>query len=52
MLHFLEGEAEVTLGEEKYEVGEGAWAHMRARLPHSVRAKTEVKMLLLLSQGG
>lgn len=48
VLHFLEGEAQVTLGEQAYEAGEGFWAHMPARLPHSVLAKTAVKMLLLL----
>lgn len=48
VLHFLEGEAELTLGEDKRSVKAGAWVHMQAHLPHSIQALTPVKMLLLL----
>lgn len=48
ILHFLEGEARVTLGEDAFEAEPGAWAHMAAHLPHSIYAKTQVAMLLLL----
>ena len=48
ILHFLSGEAELTLGEEKLSAGPGTWIHMEARLPHSVLAQTRVVMLLLL----
>jgi quercetin dioxygenase-like cupin family protein len=48
MLHFLEGEANVTLGAEAISAGPGTWAHMPAHLPHSIEAKTTVKMLLLM----
>ena len=48
ILHFLSGEAELTLGEETLNAGPGTWIHMEARLPHSVLAQTRVVMLLLL----
>jgi quercetin dioxygenase-like cupin family protein len=48
ILHFLEGEGELTLGEEKFNVSPGAWAHMPPRLPHSLVASTPLKMMLIL----
>lgn len=45
---FLEGEAALTLGEEKLDVGPGALVHMEPKLTHSVVAKTPVRMLLYL----
>jgi quercetin dioxygenase-like cupin family protein len=48
LLHFLEGEAEVTLGEEQRQVSAETVIQIPANLPHSVRATTGVKMLLVL----
>lgn len=48
IMHFLRGEAEVTLGAEEISAKAGTWIHMTAQLPHSIRAKTPVVMLLLL----
>ena len=48
ILHFLKGEAELTLGKETSVARPGTWAHMPAHLPHSILAKTEVIMLLLM----
>lgn len=48
VLHFLRGSAEVTLGPDAHEVEAGAWIHMPARLPHAIRAREAVGMLLLL----
>ncbi len=48
VLHLLQGEAEVTLGQETFAAAAGMWAHLPAQLPHSIRAKTPVVMLLLL----
>jgi len=48
MLHFLEGEAKLTLGEDVSEVGMNSFVHMPANLPHSILAKTDVSMLLIL----
>src|SRR5262245_34431607 len=48
ILHFLKGEATVTLGDDTKEVGPGAWAYMSAGLRHSIRTHTPTVMLLLL----
>ena len=48
IMHFLSGEAEVTLGSESVRASGGTWIHMPPQLPHSVRAQTPVVMLLLL----
>ena len=51
IMHFLSGEADVTLGNEKAAAGEGTWIHMDAQLPHSIRTKTPVVMMLTLLKG-
>lgn len=51
VMHFLEGEAEVTLGEEKQQVSGGAWIHMAPQLPHGILARTPVTMLLTIYKG-
>jgi quercetin dioxygenase-like cupin family protein len=51
ILHFLEGEAELVLGNETKQARAGTWAHMAAHLPHSIRAKTSLLMLLILLPG-
>lgn len=48
ILHFLEGEASLTLGEEALTAQAGTWVHMPAHLPHSIEARSTVKMLLLM----
>jgi quercetin dioxygenase-like cupin family protein len=48
ILHFTQGEAELTLGTEQFTAGEGSWAHMPAHLPHSIKALTPTIMLLYL----
>ncbi len=48
IMHFLQGEARVTLGTDEHDIRSGAWIHMAAQLPHSIRTKTPVVMLLLL----
>ena len=48
-LHFLSGEATLTLGEDTVEARAGTWVQMPAHLPHSVLAKTAVTMLLTLT---
>ena len=50
VLHFLQGEADLTLGEDEMQAQAGTWVHMPPNLPHSVEAKTPVVMLLLLMQ--
>jgi quercetin dioxygenase-like cupin family protein len=48
IMHFLRGEAEVTLGAEKMQAREGTWIHMPPSLPHGILATKPVVMLLLL----
>ena len=48
ILQFIDGEARVTLGDESMDASPNTWIHMPARLPHSIRAKTPVVMLLTL----
>lgn len=48
VLHFITGEATLTLGEETAEAQAGTWIHMSPELKHSVKTKTPVVMLLLL----
>lgn len=48
MLYFVEGEADLTLGDASMSVKPGAWVHMQPNLAHSILAKTRVIMLLLL----
>jgi quercetin dioxygenase-like cupin family protein len=48
ILHFLSGEADLTLGEDSKPVQMGSWAYMEPHLPHSIVAKTTVVMLLCL----
>jgi quercetin dioxygenase-like cupin family protein len=48
MIHILNGEATLTLGEDIHEATGGTWVQMTPNLPHSIHAKTAVKMLLTL----
>jgi quercetin dioxygenase-like cupin family protein len=48
VLHFLQGEAKLTLGDDTVEAKTGSWVHMAKSLRHSIQAKTPVVMLLLL----
>jgi quercetin dioxygenase-like cupin family protein len=51
VLHFLQGEAKLTLGDDTVEARPGTWVHMPTGLRHSIQAKTPVVMLLLLVKG-
>ena len=48
LLHFIQGEALLTLGSDVVGAGQGSWVHMPPGLKHSVKAKTPAIMLLLL----
>ena len=48
ILHVVQGEASLTLGDDTVEAQPGTWIHMASGLKHSVKAKTPVVMLLLL----
>lgn len=47
-LEIVEGEADITLGDELVAGRPGTWIHMPGNMPHSVVAKTPVTMLLTL----
>ena len=48
VLHFLQGEARLTLADDTVEAKPGTWVHMARGLGHSIQAQTPVVMLLLL----
>lgn len=48
ILQLLQGKADVTLGPDHIEAQTGTWIHMPAGLPHSIKARTPLSMLLLL----
>jgi quercetin dioxygenase-like cupin family protein len=48
IIHIVQGDARLTLGNDTMEASAGTWVHMPPRLPHSVYAKTPVVMLLLM----
>jgi quercetin dioxygenase-like cupin family protein len=52
VMHFLQGEAAVTLGDDRIAAAAGTWVHMPAGMKHSIQAKAPVVMLLLLLKGG
>jgi quercetin dioxygenase-like cupin family protein len=52
VMHFLSGEADVTLGSDHVNATAGSWIYMPAQLQHSISATTPVVMLLLLLKQG
>lgn len=48
ILHILEGEADLRLGDDARAAAAGTWVHMPPNLRHSIVAKTALVMLLLL----
>jgi quercetin dioxygenase-like cupin family protein len=51
VLHVLQGEATLTLGDDTVAGRPGTWVHMPAGLRHGVRAQTPAVLLLLLLKG-
>lgn len=47
ILYFLEGEAEVQLGDNKVNAQAGSFVYMPPMLPHAISAKTGLRMLLV-----
>ena len=48
ILHILEGEADLRLGNDAMAASAGTWVHMPPGLRHGIVAKTPLTMLLLL----
>jgi quercetin dioxygenase-like cupin family protein len=51
ILHFVQGEAALTLDADEVAAQPGTVVYMQPRLPHSIRAQTEVVMILLMLKG-
>ena len=51
MLYFVKGDAQITLGSETMAAHAGTYVDMPPNLAHSILAKSEVVMLLLMVQG-
>jgi len=51
MVIILDGEAEITIGSEKYTLNQGETIVMPAKIPHAVLAKEKMKMLLIVVFG-
>jgi quercetin dioxygenase-like cupin family protein len=52
VLYFLEGEAEVRLGDDTVSARAGSFVYMPPLLTHGIRAKSPVKMLLIQVKAG
>lgn len=48
MLFFVQGDAQVGLGDDIQQAKAGSWVHMSAGLKHSVKALTPMVMLLII----
>ena len=48
IIQIVKGDATVTLGDDQHELSAGAWMSMPPRLKHSIVAKTQLHMLLLM----
>ncbi|HZD58517.1 MAG TPA: cupin domain-containing protein [Anaerolineales bacterium] len=48
LLYFVQGEANLTLGNDEMKAGAGTWVHMAPRLAHRILAETPLIMLLIL----
>ncbi len=47
ILYFLDGEAELSLGDDKVSAQPGSFIYMPPMLPHAISAKSTVTMLLI-----
>lgn len=52
ILHFLSGEARITVGGDAHGARAGTWVHMKPDLKHSIYAESPTTMLLILLKGG
>ena len=48
IIHIIEGEMQIKLGDKQMKANAGTWVHMQAQLPHSLKALLESKILLYL----
>ena len=48
ILYILEGDAILKLGDDEHRVSVGSFVHMEAKLPHAIKALTNLTMLLVM----
>ena len=48
VVHVLDGEGDAVVGGEPHALGPGTWFRMPAGMPHSIRARTPLRMALYL----
>lgn len=48
VIQIIQGEASITIGDDRHEVGAGAWLYLSPHQKHSVFAKTPLHLLLLM----
>lgn len=51
IIQFLDGEADVTVGDQRIAAHANTFVHMPAKMPHSITAKKPTRMLLLMLKG-
>jgi quercetin dioxygenase-like cupin family protein len=52
VVHVLDGEGDAVVGGEAHPVAAGTWFRMPARMPHSIRARTPLRLALYLLPAG
>ena len=50
MIHILQGNCSLTLGNESQIAGPGAWAYLPANTKHALKAQSATHMLLIMFQ--
>jgi quercetin dioxygenase-like cupin family protein len=48
ILHILQGEADLTVGGERWDAGPHTWVFMQPHIPHAIVARTPLVMLLVM----
>jgi quercetin dioxygenase-like cupin family protein len=48
VIHVLDGEGDAIVGGEAHQIGAGSWFRMPARMAHSIRARTTLRLALYL----
>lgn len=51
VVHILDGQADITIGETKHQVKAGEMLIMPANIPHALQADVRFKMLLVMIRG-
>jgi quercetin dioxygenase-like cupin family protein len=52
VIHVLDGAGDAVVGGEAHPVAAGSWFRMPARMPHSIRARTPLRLALYLLPAG